>query len=169
MHISRAPMCPAGPAARDEQGAPGRSRHEGCVAGGCGTQPSRIGGGTLTAEEGHSTLGPRKSHLRYIGALFHLSTLFSDRSREPRQGRSWRIPRELVAIRKRVTRLQAAGEPISRETDRDCSGTCVWTPSPERLGPAFCTSTPTRANTKAATRRVCPKVALASSWTGSAP
>lgn len=110
-----------------------------------------------------------KSHLRYIGALFHLSTLFSDRSREPRQGRSWRIPRELVAIRKRVTRLQAAGEPISREIDRDCSGTCVWTPSPGRLGPAFCTSTPTRANTKAATRRVCPKAALASSWTGSAP
>lgn len=113
--------------------------------------------------------GARRSHLRYIRVLFHLPTLFPYRAREPLQGRSWRSPRQLVAIRKRVTRLQAAGAPISRETDRDCSGTCAWTPSPGLPGPAFCTSTPTRANTKAATRRACPKAALASSWTGSAP
>lgn len=169
MHISGAPMCPAGPAAWEGQGAPRRSRSKGCVAGGCRTQLSRIGGGALTAGEGHATLGPAKSHLRYIRALFHLPTLFSDRSREPLQGRSWRSPRQLVAIRKRVRRPQAAGAPISKETDRDCSGTCAWTPSPGLLGPAFCTSTPTRANTKAATRRACPKAALASSWTGSAP
>lgn len=54
------PMCPAGPAARKEQGAPRKSRHQGCVAGGCRTQLSRIGGGTLTAEEGYATLVPVK-------------------------------------------------------------------------------------------------------------
>lgn len=113
--------------------------------------------------------GARKSRPRYIRVLFHLPTLLSYRAREPLQGRSWRSPRQLVAIRKKVTRLQAAEAPVSRETDRDCSGTCAWTPSPGLLGPAFCTSTPTRANTKAATRRACPKAALASSWTGSAP
>lgn len=58
MHISRVPVCLAGPEAREEQGAPRRSRHEGCVAGGCWTQLSRIGGGTLMAEEGHATPGP---------------------------------------------------------------------------------------------------------------
>ena len=173
MHISRVPMCPAGPAAQEEQGAPGRSRHEGCVAGGCRTQLSRLGGGTLMAEEGHATPGPVKvicatSHRCTLSPV-HSFLLFSGRSREPRQGRNWQIPRQLVAIRKRVTKLQAVGELISRETDRDCSGTFGWTPSPGQLGPAFCTSTPTRANTRAATRRVCPKAALASSWTGSAP
>lgn len=168
MHISRAPMCPAGPVARKEQGAPG----------GAGTKAAWQVDAELSCPASVKArsrlkravpLWARKSHLHYIGALFHLYTLFSNRSREPRQGRSWQSPRQLVAIRKRVTRLQAAGEPISRETDRDCSGTCVWTPSPGRLGPAFYTSTPTRANTKAATRRACPKAALASSWTGSAP
>ncbi|KAL6083286.1 hypothetical protein STEG23_000368 [Scotinomys teguina] len=34
-----------------------------------------ISGGALTAGEGHATLGPAKSHLRYIRAFFHLPTL----------------------------------------------------------------------------------------------